>query len=267
MPHDVIDLGEIACLVRMFEICKTVESIFPPGCIITLVTDGVIYHELFGATFQEAINFRTSLEKLISQMNISDRVRIIDMINLVNRFGSEFDLLKDKIAEELKSPELAHKMTNLQKGVAPNLNLTETPLEILFHLFNSNPDNIPENLQNDFSFWREDIATRSRKTAIGYASTLLAIKKLQIIEKIFPRAIRATVHPKPGQLGLFLVNNGSALGSYHGIPLLKKSNGKNINLKNLKIRYELDVRSRQNVRPVFLKGQNFPLFWEEHNSS
>jgi len=102
---------------------------------------------------------------------------------------------------------------------------------------------------------RKRALERSEECAFEFALLLYTLKQMNLVKSIFPEALRATVHPKPGQWGLHLVNKRSGIFPWHGIAY-KKLNGQ------WRIKYEFDA-IRRNAIPVHLEGDMYPFYYEE----
>lgn len=77
----------------------------------------------------------------------------------------------------------------------------------------------------------------------------------------YPKSIRGTVHPKPKQWGIHLVNRHTRIFPWHGVAYKNES-------EIWKIKYEFDAR-RMKARPVHIKGDLYPFYYEaiEHCKS
>jgi hypothetical protein len=52
------DLAEAWCLCRLYALCRAVEALYPPGCHVTLVADGLVYAPIFNEATDVALTYR-----------------------------------------------------------------------------------------------------------------------------------------------------------------------------------------------------------------
>lgn len=267
-PGDFVDLGEAACLARMYEICKIIEAIYPPGCKVTFLTDGIIYSDLFGVAEIEAINYRERIKFFARMMDVEKHISLVDMwIDVVCGQGinDDFKILVQRIEEEISShEEYIALLQGLIEGIKPNLNLSHVPQNMLYYVLQRdlNEDSLDTFTKSSIQWTqvkseRLHIQRKARAVAIKYASLLIAIKKMRAIENMFPHALRATVHAKPGQLGLHMVNEHSTVLPYHGVPVWLYP----YRLDDIRIGYEIEVKAMRRFVPVQIKHQSAPFYY------
>jgi hypothetical protein len=102
---------------------------------------------------------------------------------------------------------------------------------------------------------RRSVRERTEEAAFEFALTLYTLKELDLVATAYPGAVRATVHPKPEQWGLHLVNEHTQVFPWQGVAY-KPKEGK------WTVKYEFDVLRRRAV-PVHIEGDMFPFYSEE----
>lgn len=97
---------------------------------------------------------------------------------------------------------------------------------------------------------------RAERGALEFALFLYVLSEIDLVPSCYPGAVRATVHPKPGQWGLHLVNRESRVFPWQGVAY-RNENGQ------WRIKYELDVK-RERATPVHVRGDDnmFPFYYE-----
>jgi hypothetical protein len=83
-----------------------------------------------------------------------------------------------------------------------------------------------------------------------------ALEKANFFNLIVPNGIRLTVHPKEGQIGIFMVKKRTHLLPWMGAGVLK-NNGE------VSVHYESELLSGGKYYPVFLKGEKHPFYYKE----
>jgi hypothetical protein len=110
------------------------------------------------------------------------------------------------------NPDTAQGMRSLQRGMLLNIPAPEQDFDAYASLIAQPFDQLPRDLQD-----------RTRNIAIEYSSFLLAMRKLNLVQRNFPDALRATVHPKNApQVPLHLVNKHSVTFPYNGVPVVSE---------------------------------------------
>ncbi|MET8267207.1 L-tyrosine/L-tryptophan isonitrile synthase family protein [Micromonospora arida] len=206
-----VDLGELALLVRLHVLGLALYQVHPFGADIVVLSDGLLYSDIFGVDRGQALKYREQLRGFRNVLNIQGTVSILDLSDLIGRLrdpatgDSTFDDtvrgLRLKIATfKSADPALKDAYQTLKRGMKWNLNTRESlrhrsDSEAWLILTEGDRRSIPPTLMSDW----EAIEHRAEEAAEKYASTNIALRYHQLLERTFPGAIRATVHPKPQQ--------------------------------------------------------------------
>lgn len=211
-----IDLGEWLHLAQVRDLCASIEAVYTPGLHVTLLTDGLVYAELFGTGNDEACIYRERVTEIKETMGLSENIDVIDMQWLVDR-EPEFLRVQQHIRRtiarlERTNPDICERMSALRRSMLLHIRVPEYDFDSFVHIVNNAASGLPRTIERS-----------ARNTAAGYASFLLAMRWLHITDRAFPNTIRATVHPKPApQLPLHLVNRHSNCFPYNGVALVSR---------------------------------------------
>lgn len=104
-----------------------------------------------------------------------------------------------------------------------------------------------------------EIQDQADTAAFDFALTLCALKAINAVAAFFPYDLRATVHPKPGQWGLHLVNNKTRVFPWQGVAF-KKNTGE------WRVYTEADAIRRRAV-PVHLQADPHPFYYQAASDS
>ncbi|MCQ6530328.1 L-tyrosine/L-tryptophan isonitrile synthase family protein [Bacillus mycoides] len=258
------DMAEVLCLSRLYEFCLAIKYIYPPGAKFIIISDGQIYHDIFGATLYEALYYKEKSIQMIYSLGFEDNLEMIDMQNLINQRKQEFDDCRKQLRpifekwwtqkdEDLKILALINATT-----ININMNnvihdLIQVATKDMMHKFDE-----AGHIQY-IKKVREEIYNQADRAAFEFSLFLYTLKELDLVLGAYPNAIRATVHPKPKQWGIHLVNKESRIFPWHGVAY-KKKNGK----WRMKLEYEL---IRNNSIPVYINGELSPFYYEEVDES
>ena len=212
---DEVSLGEILFFAQMRDIVHSIKQIYDPGMKITVVTDGIIYADMFRHNDTgRAILYRNTCMELRDRMQLRDVVDIVDMDWLLFSEPT-FGLMKSFVHDRLlclwnTNADVKQRMESLMRGMIFNMPTPGEKFERALENINRPFTELPQGFQDKLKF-----------TALRYASSLIALQRLQILYRAFPGALRATVHPKAApQIGLHLVNSRSTVFPYHGVVLV-----------------------------------------------
>lgn len=256
------DMAEVLCLSQLYEICCSIGLVYEPGVRFIIISDGSLYQSIFGITQHEADTFRELCVEMIHQLGYDDHLEMVDMEHdLIEPVRSAFDAVRDRMRPVLaewweKNPE-SERRASLISSSSPNINTDGQVSHDLVKMATKNimSDDDEEEVLDQFEQVRTNVRERAEKAAFEFALVLYTLKELDLVATAYPEAIRATVHPKPGQWGLHLVNEHTQVFPWQGVAY-KAASGR------WTVKYEFDVLRRRAV-PVHLEGDMFPFYYEE----
>jgi hypothetical protein len=116
-----------------------------------------------------------------------------------------------------------------------------------------------QNTLENFEAIREQTVDRAEQGAFEFALFLYILREIDLVGSCYPGAVRATVHPKPGQWGLHLVNPETRVFPWQGVAYLNERD-------RWRVKYEFDVM-REGARPVHVRGDDelFPFYYEHRD--
>ncbi len=205
----VADLGEEIALVTMHELCKQIQSVYPPGARITICSDGRIFSELVGVTDDNITSYVESVRQLIS----ANGLRTISMVNLEDLLdGASFDQLRAQVlttyAENLD--ELRDRMSTSDE---------------FKNLFNG----IHRFISDDRRVLFPDLSA----TKVKEESKPVALRVIQhsnawtrFLAQAYPNAVRLSIHPHPShseKIGIKLTKaTNNWITPWHGVIVLQE---------------------------------------------
>ena len=252
------DLGEYLCMLQMKTIVESVKKVYAPGAKITLLTDGTVYADLFANGDKDSVGqYFQQLWHIKEKLGLGNDVELVDMQWLINT-----EPLFADVAQEIRTllPQVAAEdetVAKLLQGLTYGMLFCfDTPFdmeEYMKRIFVQG-GNLPK-----------DILSQAMDTAHEYATFLLTMKKLDVVKKAFPHAIRGTVHCKDAaQIPLHLVNHKSWIFPYHGVPVV--SRGRQERIKNwqhaTRIIRLCEVYNYPSATAVYLPGEKEPFYYE-----
>jgi len=224
-----VTLAEAFFLVRLHTTALALYQVVPPGADVLILSDGLLYSEIFGVEKSDASSYLNNVRALRSQLNLSGTISIVDLkeaIKLADNGRGVFDSVNSFINKALsKYLLLSHRqqdaeaLESLITGIKWNMNSRSFTREYseIGHWLSSNSKTYKKDILLD---WRSLFLK-----AIDYASLNLTLKWLDVVNQMFPTSVRATVHPKKDQLaipklGSVLAWNGVAISNSDSLQVM-----------------------------------------------
>ncbi len=217
-PLAAVDIGEWFFMAQLRDMIVSVQKVYSPGLIVSVLCDGLVYADIFGSgNVQEGVAYRKACVRIKDALGLDQVVWLPDMSDLVAT-EPRFDQIQHHIASTLNflvqfDVVLQGHFRTLRRGMLFNLPFTGQDWETLAQC-----------AAHDETTWPMEVLHQTHGAMIRYASFLLAMSHFDLISAAFPNAIRATVHPKASpQLPLHLVNGHTLVFPYNGLPVISKS--------------------------------------------
>lgn len=257
------DMAEVLCLCRLYEICHAIRLVYGPGAKCVIISDGLVYRGMLGVTRHETISYRERVKEMIKQLGFDDALEVIDMDDLVDSRRGLFDHVERRLrpvfAEWWRTHPENLRRASLISASAANINTAESVTHDLVQMATRDAvlGTHGQDMLEHFETVRSKTVERAERAAFEFALFLYVLKEIGLVESCFPRAVRATVHPKPGQWGLHLVNRETRVFPWQGVAC-RKADGQ------WRIRYEFEM-VRERATPVHVRGDDdmFPFYYEQ----
>lgn len=257
-PADHLDFGDVALLIRLHAIALALYQIYSFGVEWIIASDSVAYAPIFGIDRTHAATYRERLREYRQRLNLGSTIHILDLDDLTQRldgFSETFEAIHSELVTLVTHPDVTLRFAKLVRDMRWNMStrhlLKKYEWIDLWTLLNGRTDPRPEMTKA-----AEEIDATSREVALNYASHVLSMKHLDLNRRCFPSAIRATVHPKAGQiaiphLGVEFPWNGSAV--------LIDDNLYPGGVCSMEL-YEIFRQGA--VTPVYLPGEDAPFYFQ-----
>ena len=250
------DLSEAYAFVLLHRISLLVQAVYEPGVHFVVLLDGKAYNPFYGYTAESEHQYPRDLQALVDALGVRESVSLVDLQDLVDERADEFAATREEVLPEIKEhwddpdnsfrDELVESMRIGTNTVAINaaavqlLKWTDVPdAPQLIHAM------------------REAVAERASATAFAYMVFLVTLRRLDLIDRVFPDAVRGTVHPKLGQYSPMLVAPETTIAPWHGVALVR-SDGRVTTVYESKLYEEHD-----RYRGVYVEGEYTPFFYED----
>lgn len=250
------DLSEAYALLRLSDISRAVGAVYPPGLSFRLVLDGRAYRKFYGYSDAEGLTYGPRIHDLISSLGAENEITTVDLHDILNtnqiplaQIDSE---VRAAVAHAWEACDFSALVTALRQG-------TETTAisAALIDLYKSGQSSSLD-IRAFFDEAERITTERARHTAFEYAVLMTKLKRLDLLQRSFPDALRATVHPKPGQYSPRLTDPATLVSPWHGVAVLEPHG-------RIVTRYEsLVYQEPDEHTAVFIEGDDAPFFYRRH---
>jgi hypothetical protein len=271
-PASHVDLGELGTLIRMHVLVLAIYQSHPYGADWIIITDGTAYARIFGVGVEKAKHYKSHLIELRNRLNLHRTISIIDLDDLANRLVSKdhgnliFETTTKFIQQVLRNSiangnnELRELFSVLVRGIKWNSNFQHffreysVPWKDAWILV-AEPDvnQVPKHLKKD---WLE-IDDMASKASIYYAAYNIALQYHDALKRFLPDSVRATSHPKEGQIAA--PSLGKSIAPWNGVCALVDGPFSPKSLKVVDL-YRLQQKF-SNCTPCFMRGAAAPLYY------
>lgn len=203
------DLGEEIALKTLEDLCKEIQSIYPPGAFVTICSDGRIFSELVGVTDEDVTLYVNGIKEIILKLKLQ-QIRIVNLEDLMK--GSSFDELRSSVLKTY-----AESFEDLQNKLKSNTEFKS--------LFNGIHRFITED--------RKAMQPGKSSTQVKEEAKPIALKVIQhsnawtrFLAYVYPDAIRLSIHPYSShsyKIGVRLTKaEDNWITPWHGVIVLQK---------------------------------------------
>ncbi len=256
------DLGEVLSLTRLYHICELINSVYHPGAVITVFTEGV-FGRFNGIDKAEYDAYKESLEILVEQLGYGKFIKIVELEKMENQvedfevvFSKKLEANKKKYASN--DSDFMKKYNGAKESIYRIANTRDIHIaeSVLMDVYNEDAMNV----SNEVKSIREVIASSAHEMLLKYHSYLEVRDDLDYINKVVPDAITLSVSPKENRLGIIPVAKHCLRLPYHSVVVVNSDNS------SFTLEYLIDIkRTGGKYTPVHLELDNdkAPFYYEE----
>lgn len=250
------DLAEVASFCKFNEINLQIQKIYNPGAEFHIFHDGHLYYRHFLHTKEDADNYFNSLKRFTHELQLENVIVLRDAFEELQKFN-DFQKVYDEARTEIQNLWNTEKETNqrilmIRRASDDNINLSDIDENLLYQITTLSYNELDEEGKKV----KNEILRRADLCAFEYMVVQHGLEKLNFFEQSVLNGVRMTVHPKEGQIGIFLVKKTTFLLPWMGVGVMKKSG-------EVSVRYEHEVKNNSHFIPVFIGADKFPFYYEE----
>ena len=203
------DLGEEIALRTLEDLCLEIKSIYAPGAMVTICSDGRIFSDLVGVTDDAVTTYVKGIKDIIASLNLQ-HINIVNLEDILE--GNSFDTMRQQVIDTYAEP-----LEELSAKLKVNAEFK--------NLFNG----IHRFITDD----RKAIAQDVSVSKIKEESKMIALKVIQhsnawtrFLAYVYPDAVRLSIHPyapHSDKIGIKLTKaTDNWLTPWHGVIVLQQ---------------------------------------------
>ena len=218
MPNSLLTIEkeaggtEVAMLLRFKFILEQINLVYPKGAVINFFVENKIFSYLADLSIEETDKYVLSVQKLINKLGLEKKIILKDLLKCEKLFPT-FTTTYLKNVEYYKS----HDLEDVQKARL-NFFFTTNDVSISEKLSLKvfDPELDLDKTEPIVKYYKISFWEKTLPLAIQYLAYNKTRKDLGVMAKIAPYNIKLTVAPKPGSIGIRLINSRTDLLPYYG---------------------------------------------------
>lgn len=269
-----VDLGEVASILHFYELALAISLLYAPGAQIVFTADGIKYHEVFGFSRDAALGYKANIQSIIDFFGLDDFLKVVEESDLYpDNFQSIVQDCLNQIKKEYKegvisTVELYDKLyCNTALGLAVAGSMDVHQLASIFSA-DANP-RFEEQADEETIRAHRALKARAHEATFLYMAVYRAGYEVNLCENHFSEVLKATIHPKEGQIGLHALSNSTNnYFPHHGQGCVKLSDiEKGITLDDVRIDFAADIlrcNKGDKVKAIVLPSGKYPFADSTH---
>jgi L-tyrosine isonitrile synthase len=251
------DLGELYAVQRLKVIADHVRTFYPAGLQFVIILDGRAYAPFYGMTPESLHQYPRDLWSLATRIGAEDSIALVDLQELIDQRADEFTLLRESILPEIRD-QWSDPAYTFRDELVDSMKLgTDTTAINAAAIQMVKYDTAEVDAHAVVMEMRAVVDERARATAFDYMTFLVTIRRMELIKRAFPDALRGTVHPKRGQYSPYLSDPLTKIAPWHGVAIIFGDG-------TIRTVYENAVyQNHRTLQAVYLKGDYEPFYYEE----
>lgn len=267
-----VDSSEMASLLRFYEISAAIKQLYSPGAIVHVACDGRKYADAIGFSEESGRGYYENIRKMAEKLGIGDAVHLFDEADHYPE-GHAMNVRRHQervyIAFRDQEEDAVRSVMGLQTSMCLSIPVDDgVEHVVLQRAYSRMTDAELEKVSKAALEYRRHIVNESVMRAIRYIAAYDAVKEAGVLEEVAPNALRATVHPKPGQLCLYAVNQHSNdVFPHHGQGTLKQAptEAGMVDVNNIRVLFRADIqRADSDMVAITLNPKEFPFADDDH---
>ncbi len=254
-----VDIGELGTLLRLYELSFGLSCLHPPGAQFVVTCDGMRYQRCFGDPVTAIETYQRNIHKMIRFLGIDDFVTLIDESSLYDKtILSNIEEQNVTIAQQYlfrKDPEIVAIVDQILPNIIMNLDIDghrcdlAGMLRIYCRLFGGDAAG---GRHGDGKTEEQSsiLLQRGLFGAFRFAAINRVVYEARVHERYIPSAIKTTVHPKRGQIGVHALNRSSTIFAHCGQGIVKAGSIDNWKIDDIRTNFAANILRRNRGKAV-----------------
>lgn len=216
------DAGEALMLRAFSALVEAIEGVYPAGARVTILEEGIL-GRCQGVDPAEIAAYRAGIARVAEVAGVT-RERIAfhsldDMVQRVPSFEARWYFEQERLRRlwESGDAEMREAYDHVHPGQRTAVPMREYEPETIARAFD------PEQTASELRYLRDWFETISHRQFFAYRALLNIRDASGYLHDVRPGALKLTVSPKAGNLGVVPINPSTRVLPYHGVPVLEAS--------------------------------------------
>ncbi len=263
-----VDISEVGSILRFYEITQAIENIYPRGAEFHIACDGCKYAESIGFSEDAGRGYYEKVRAIAEYFDIQHNVHLFNESSLYPKNiqeQKERHLARVSTAYSQHDPATMEKVSRIRSSMCLAMPIAKTtPIETVRLAFSGLADGQLKKIDSDAYELRASIFSSSLQCAMKYVAHYDAVKESGVLESAVPNALRTTVHPKEGQIGIYAINQNSTSAFPHHGQGITKDGARQPELDKIRIGFRADIERSAPSAAVSLSPDHYPFASKNH---
>lgn len=213
------DMGESLMLRRFAAVLHSIERVYAPGGILTILEEGIL-GRCQGVPPQRIAAYRAGIASAMAVAAV-DPERVIfhsldDMVSVIPNFEARWIHEQERLRElwQQGDPAVRDAYATTTAASRTSVPTIDYEPEVLVAAYD------PSQTDSALRYPRDFIDKVSHRQFFAYRALLSLRDSTGYLHQLRPHALKLTVSPKPENLAVVPVNGWSRILPYHGVPVL-----------------------------------------------
>lgn len=263
-----VDISELGCLFRLYEICLAIENLYAYGARFLISCDGYRYQSVCGDPEAGIRGYIKNVQSMIDYFDMGKYIKLFDERALYpDCYMETFDrnVKHVKTAYEQGNSNVIDLVDRLRPNIAlvldldPSISVNKVALAFAGNLDNGGL----KRLDTEAYDLRMTLNEKSLEATVAYIATNWTMLDLNVFASAMPQVVKATVHPKEGELGLYPINKATDnVFPHNGQGHMTFSSREEYHVDDIRVSFLVDLmrdNSANHYKGIVLPPEKYPF--------
>lgn len=249
------DIAELASLTHLWLLTEMIRYGYGIGMHIFILSDGLALRHAYNISSYHCIIYMKKIEQWLKEAGFEKSISILNFNEIITQnFPTFWSRMSSRMS--LINYENHPQFQSVFRSFFNNISTKVLAPSIMHSSLLGNLNIVNESI--------EDRANQAKGASSYYLAFWDLIQEMNVIEKVFPSAIRLSPHDyRDDRMTIHLLNERQTILPWMGVGVIKKKG--TIREDAITARKEVDVIMSNIWKPVFLNGEETPFAYLEED--